>query len=253
MKDEFLNKTKQIIDDVSELQKTSNQLNAELIDLKNKIKERDDQIKRNRDSITEEKKLSTYPPNSQGSIYFYNLLNDKFEYYDVHHFNNLTKFLVHIERLEKNYEEFYSKAISSYYKYPHYNSIKRVYSTYNELVDCYKLTFLLTSEINGDRVLYNKVYNLIEDKGLFLSKPEKESIDLQRQISGKLTNVISSLKGVFNELSTTNKLLSEQLNSLNTIKYGMDELSSEVSSLESSIDSSIDDLQSEIWGLKEEI
>lgn len=245
MKDEFLNKTKQVISDVAKLKEASSQLNSELNDLKNKIEGKSNLIKRKTDSIETEKKLSTYPPNSQGSIFFYNLLNEKNEYYDIKHFNNLIKFLAHIERLEKNYEDLYHKSISCYYINPYDKSIDLVYSTYTDLVGCYKLSFLLISEINRDKVLYAKVYNLIEDKGLFLSKPEKESMNIQKQISNKLSHVIHNLKDVFNELNTTNKLLTEQLDSLDTIEYKIDNLSSELSIM----DSSLYDLQSEIWGL----
>ena len=46
--------------------------------------------------------------------------------------------------------------------------------TKKEIDFSYKLLSILINEVNGDLVSFNKVYNKLEDAGLFMTVPEKE-------------------------------------------------------------------------------
>ena len=80
-------------------------------------------------------------------------------------------------------------------------------NTKKEIDFLYKLLGILIYEVNGDLVSFNKVYNKLEDTGLFMSIPEKKSQEFLSQISNKLSNVMESLKVVFKQLENSNKIL----------------------------------------------
>ena len=87
-----------------------------------------------------------------------------------------------------------------------------------EIDNCYELLTILVKEVNGDIVKFNKVYNKLEDAGLFMTSPEKANQQYLREISTKLDNVIEGLKVLFQSLEETN-------NSLRAIEGNTSEIS----------------------------
>ena len=94
---------------------------------------------------------------------------------------------------------------------------------------------VLANEIKGDVVSFNKVYNKLEDTGMFMSVPEKQNQEYLSQISSKLDNVMNGLKAVFETLQETNKGLSEIRDEIAYNSYAVTDalwdISSEVSGL----------------------
>ena len=89
----------------------------------------------------------------------------------------------------------------------------------NEIDISYSLLSILANEVNGDVVNFNKVYNNLEDAGLFMTVPEKINQQYLSEISSKLDNVLSGLKVLFESIEETNR-------SLRDIEQNTNEMSS---------------------------
>ncbi len=87
--------------------------------------------------------------------------------------------------------------------------VSKLRHTKKELDYSYKLLMILANEINRDVVSYGKVYNKIEDAGLFMTVPEKRTQEYLNDISKKMGTIINSLSAVFLEIKESNALLSD--------------------------------------------
>lgn len=160
-------------------------------------------------SIEFEKALRNFPCQAIGSISLYNALNENYDYFEESQFNNVIRFVHHIEEKEKRYRKLYLTCTKDYIKYPLSIPFAELEREQYELNLGYKLLFVLATEIKGDVVLFNKVYNQLEDSGMFMSVPEKQNQEYLSQISSKLSDVMNGLKAVFDSLQETNKILGE--------------------------------------------
>jgi len=242
---DYLKNTKDLSTELKSTKTKYDSLSKALKNEKKTLQESSKLILRKYDSISIESTLQKYPPNAQGSVFFYNLIMGKTEAYENNHLENITRFFTYTEHLEREYETFYKTATVEYFRDPYHPSIKSLYRTHQQLVETYKLMFILISEVDRDKIHYLKVYNQLEDNGIFLSQPEKTALKYMSQISSKLTQVISGLDNVFKSITESNKLLKISLNSLNTLNDNIDSISSDMYS----IGYNIEDMQSEIWGL----
>ena len=170
-------------------------------------------------SILHESILKNLPNQGIGSIFLYNKLNENYSYFHDFQFNKIIRFLEYIEEREKNYRALYIKCASRYIRNPDGIPIKELIRIQNQLNSAYKLLAVLVNEVNGDIVSFNKVYNELEDAGMFMTVPEKQNHEYLNQISSKLDNVMKGLKSVFESIQETNKTLSniEVINSENAI------------------------------------
>lgn len=158
--------------------------------------------------VQKELELRKMPSQATGTTPLYNKLNENYSYYDKDQFNNILRFLTHIEEKEKHYRQLYLKTTSNYMADPKNIPLSKLYLTKKELDYSYKLLMVLANEINGDVVSYGKVYNKIEDAGLFMSVPEKRTQEYLNDISKKMGVIINSLSAVFSQLEETNTFLS---------------------------------------------
>ncbi len=204
-------------------------------------------IETQRQSIKEENTLKNYPSGAQGSVFFHNVMSNKFDLFDINHLNKITRFFTYIEKLEDQYASLYSKATTIYYKNPYDQSISDLYSVYAKILDSYHLLFLLIVEVDGDQLLYHQVFNKLEDSGIFLTLNEKKLLDTMAEISGKLTEIIKSVKTQISVSNETNRLLLQSIDALNGLTSDINYLSSDISS----IGYNVSDMQSEIWGLSQ--
>lgn len=162
-------------------------------------------VKDNNISFTGE--LKNFPSQAIGSVNLYNNLNDKHAFFIDTQFNKIIRFLDHIESKEKNYRDLYVTCTSEYINNPHSIPIQELKKEEKEINDCYKLLIVLITEVNGDIVKFNMVYNSLEDTGLFMSVPEKKKLEYLGEISSKLDSVMEGLKAVFKSLEESNKNL----------------------------------------------
>ena len=242
---DFLKKAKKVSKEISS-SKTNYKTTMDKLNEEKKILQKSSKlILRKFDSISTEAILEKYPPNAQGSVFFYNLIMTKNEVFDIDHFNKIARFFSYTEHVENKYESLYKTSTKEYFRDPYHPSIESLYKTHEILVNIYKLLFILISEVDRDKILYHKVYNHLEDNGIFLTQSEKTELKYMSEISNKLSKVVSKLDDLFNAIKETNSLLQISIHSINTLSENIDYISSEMDT----IGYNVEDMQSEIWGL----
>ena len=191
------------------------------------------ELRRERDSlmlynlkIKLEKQLSNMPCQAIGSINLYNKLNEKYKHFENNQFTKIIRFISHIEDKEKVYRQLYLNSTSNYFKDPERIPFQDLKATKKELDFSYSLLSILTNEVNGDLVAFNKVYNKLEDAGLFMSIPEKNNQEYLKQISNKLGFVMKSLKVIFKQLEESNQLLRSIDENIQDTSYALEDVNS---------------------------
>ena len=175
--------------------------------LENNIYLKQKEIKFKELKIQKEQHLSKMPSQAFGSVALYNQLNENYQFFDIDQFNKVVRFVSHIEDKEKDYRRLYLKCTKIYTGDPKNIPIDEMKKTKKEIDFSYKLLSILINEVNGDLVSFNKVYNRLEDAGLFMTVPEKRNQEYLNQISDKLSVVMNGLKVIFEQLEQTNDTL----------------------------------------------
>lgn len=204
-------------------------------DISKKINLLEEKIIFNEKIIQNEKALRKYPSQAIGSVFFYNQFNNKFDLFVESQFNKLIRFLEHIENKEENYRKLYLECTDNYFKNPFYIPINDLQKSKKEIDAAYDLLHILSNEVNEDVVKFNKVYNKLEDIGLFMTIPEKTNQKYLNEISLKLDDVILGLKTIFQSLEEANRSLRE-------IEGNSSEISSNTS-----------EIAYELWGISQEL
>ena len=194
-----------------------------------KIKENNTGINSNIESIALKKKsiaieelLNNFPSQAVGTIDFNNKLNEKFESFDSFQFNKISRYVVFVENIEKEYNKLVKKCEKTYLKNPDSRVYGELVEKYNLLSINYQFLKILTEEIEGDKLLFNKVYNELEDKGLFLSKIDSFKIEAFGSIVRSLNKSVNLLENVDSSLgSMTNKIgdIGRQIRETNNILW----------------------------------
>jgi hypothetical protein len=180
-----------------------------LISLLNTTQRLENKLRLNKIAIHNEYELRTFPSQAIGSVALYNKLNENYSFFDEAQFNKIIRFVQHIEEKEKRYRDLYVNCTNDYINNPEGIPIKDLKKEQHELKISYQLLTVLANEINGDVVSFNKVYNKLEDAGMFMTVPEKQNQEYLKQISSKLDSVMNGLKAVFDSLQETNRNLRE--------------------------------------------
>ncbi|GAP68292.1 hypothetical protein BA6E_102292 [Bacteroidales bacterium 6E] len=181
--------------------------NAELHDLDQKISTIEKKILAKKVSIKLEKLLNSLPNQAIGTIEYYNKLNERVHLFDRENFNKITRFLDFVEKTEKSYNLNYEKSRSNYYKDPYLPCYDIWIKEYNSLNKYYKLLETLIFQVDRDIVKYNKVYNFLEDKGLFLTSPEKHNLHLLEEISDGVRMIYGELDEIVLKLDNIDETL----------------------------------------------
>jgi len=88
---------------------------------------------------------------------------------------------------------------------------------------------IFITEVDKDKVKFNKAYNLLEDKGLFLTANEKNLNQMFANMTGILYELKNELRSIRSNVAESNMLLSDissEINYSNSLLY---DVSSEVS------------------------
>ena len=242
---DFLKKAKKVSKEINSSKTKYKSTLDKLKEEKKTLQKSSELILRKFDSLSVEAVLEKYPPNAQGSVFFYNLIMAKNELFDIDHFNKIARFFSYTEHVENKYESLYKTSTKEYFRDPYHPSIESLYETHEMLVNIYRLLFVLINEVDRDKILYHKVYNHLEDNGVFLTQSEKTELKYMSEISNKLSKVVSQLDDLFKAIKETNNLLQISIHSINTLSDNIDYVSSEMDT----IGYNIEDMQSEIWGL----
>jgi len=179
-------------------------------------------------SISLENDLAKFPSQAIGSINLYNGLNEKYNNFDESQFNKIIRFVHLIEENEKTYRKTYINFTKNYIQSPHEIEMDVLFNIKDKLDKFYILLGILVKEVDGDLVLFNKVYNQLEDAGFFMSVPEKVNQEYLSQISQKLSDVMEGLSAIFKSLEESNVLL-------RNIRQGINETNSELGGLNASM------------------
>ena len=134
----------------------------------------------------------------------------------------------HLEEKEIEYRKLYLTCTNDYIKDFQGIPINDLKKEKISLNIGYKLLSVLANEIKGDVVSFNKVYNKLEDTGMFMSVPEKQNQEYFSQISSKLSYVMDGLKAVFETLQETNS-------NLRQISSAQDEIASSTGEIANSL------------------
>ncbi len=183
-------------------------------------------------SISVEKSLILLPNNALGSKEFSSRLNQKSSLYDNVQFNKIIRFLTFIENSEDQYNSFYHSIQKRYLKDPNKSEMNELINLNRVINYEYSLMQLLVEQVDKNKVEFNKIYNAIEDRGIFQTASEKFQNSMLTKISGTLEDIVD-------RIDTTNDYLKDiifQLWSIDdNISSSTSEIISQVRSLESAV------------------
>tara|TARA_B100001059_G_C17787669_1_gene558135 strand:+ start:382 stop:1398 length:1017 start_codon:yes stop_codon:yes gene_type:complete len=187
--------------------------------------------------ILNEKLLNNLPNQTYGSVIFYNELNKNSTFFENSHLNKITRFLNFIETHEDKYLGIYDRCVGLYIDDPNNNCFNELINKLETINHYYEIMKSLIHNVNKDKVLYNKLYNLIEDEGIFMTKTEKESLNYMKKVSTGIISLNNNIVDGFSKLET-------EIISLNkNITDGFSKLETEISM----VSSVLYDLDSSLW------
>jgi len=181
----------------------------EIKDLSKKIEIEQNSIKKLEKSVELEKKLRKMPCQAYGSVTFYNLMNEKFVLFEPEQFNKITRFVELIEKTEAKYRAHYLKSVEQYTKNVTDSCFSDCEKVDKNLQNMYSIIAILTNEVDKDKVKFNKAYNLLEDKGLFLTANEKNLNQMLVNMTGVLHELKDELRSIRSNVAESNMLLNE--------------------------------------------
>ncbi len=121
----------------------------------------------------------------------------------------------------------YDESISKYLENPNNRCFNLLLSLLNQITTHYSVLNVIIDNVDKDIVLFNKYFNLIEDEGIFLTKPEKKSLQTLKLIVNELDSINSSItKGISNlnrELNVINETLEMGFNNIQESLLGINE------------------------------
>jgi len=179
-------------------------------------------------SIFNEKILNNFPNQTYGSVVFHNELNKNSILFDNSHLNKITRFLGFIENHEDKYLRLYNRCVTFYIDLPHDKCFNELIIKLETINHYYEIMKSLIHNVNKDKVLYNKLYNLIEDEGIFMTKTEKDTLNYMKNISSGIislnNNIVDGFKHLTKEVSTMSSELSDLDYSLSMISGSLDDI-----------------------------
>lgn len=153
-------------------------------------------------SIHIEQYLNTVPHRGIGSFAISNGLNAKVEHISDEQFRKLIRVVAFIEKLESIYAGHFEIARKNYVKKPSDALIEYVKKAKQDLENYYQLMIVIVKECDQDRVLFMKVFNLLEDAKIMMSIPEQEELNTLFDVSEKMDVVSSKLDVVAKKMDT---------------------------------------------------
>jgi len=246
LRSEEMSINKKLSKDILELEDSLNKISNLII---TNSKKNNDLTKKKEESIQILKKinislnlcdiLSNLPTQCCGSVVLYNCLNLNKDSFNETQFNNIVRFLSHVERLESNYRDLYVESYEKYEKYPEYTTNLNLISNLKILKEFYVYSSIIMLEFNRDLVLFNKVYNKLEDNGFFLSEIEKDNILTLKSIDKGISGIKNSLDKNFSSLidlmKTKIDLMNSQSEQFNVINNNLEYINGSLHMIDSSL------------------
>ena len=217
-KSERKKRTKEIVNEIIPKLYEIDDYDKEINQIKNQIELKSQLKKDLKRKIQLVQLLNNLPNQTYGSVIFYNELNKNSPLFDNSHLNKITRFLNFIETHEDKYLRLYDQCVGLYIDDPNNNCFNELINKLETINHYYEIMKSLIHNVNKDKVLYNKLYNLIEDEGIFMTKTEKESLNYMKKVSTGIISLNNNIvdgfihlsKGV-NELTMINTDISNSL------------------------------------------
>lgn len=175
-------------------------------------------------SITIEEVLQNLPSKAIGSKGYIEKLNKQSELYNDVQFNKIIRFLSFIEESEKMYRESYSELSKVYWTKPDKEDAEDLVMQHKLIHSEYKLMEVLCGCIKTDKVMFNKIYNSLEDRGVFLTKYEVMTMDYLSSISENIESVVGYLGEMNDSLATISSSLWGIESGIDNMSYKLDEI-----------------------------
>jgi hypothetical protein len=186
-------------------------------------------------SITVEEVLFTLPNKALGSKEFSQKLNTQAQLYQDSQFNKIIRFLTLIEEIENDYNNSYSKIGKSYFIKPIKKDIETLVSKYTLLKNEYNLMNVIVYGIKTDKVLFNKIYNLLEDRGVFMTVYDKANYHNLSSIALDMNKLLEQSYLINENLSSINNEFWENNNKLEDLNQSLEDLNQSFNELDASV------------------
>lgn len=175
-------------------------------------------------SVALEDVLLSLPYKATGSILYSKKLNDQASLYNDLQFNKIIRFLTFIEDSENVYNDSYETLKKSYLNQPIKQDGEDLITQHKLIHSEYKLMDVLCNAIVSDKVNFNKIYNTIEDKGIFLTHYEKINMEFLSSISENILLVVSQLHNINSTLYEVADSLWEINDGVSLMSYTLQEI-----------------------------
>jgi hypothetical protein len=179
-------------------------------------------------SISIESVLLSLPNKAIGSKIYAQKLNTQAQLYQDSQFNKIIRFLSLVEEIENDYNESYCDIGKSYLTKPDKSNSETLISKYTLLKNEYSLMNVLIDAIKTDKVLFNKVYNILEDRGLFMSIYDKLNYHNLSSIASNMVTLVEQSYLMNENLISINNDLWENNNKLELISDSLGEIDASV-------------------------
>lgn len=175
-------------------------------------------------SIAVEKSIAFLPEKANGSVKFSKDLNKLSDKFDENRFNKIVRFLSLLENIEEDYNKSYKSIARNYIKKDQRKEVEILIDKLALLNDEYSLMNFLLTAIDSDKVLYNKIYNKLEDRGVFMTTYDKQNFKNLSEIAYNMRKLVDqgramnrSLQMIAYEMYEMNSSLSDANEKLNGI------------------------------------
>ena len=168
-------------------------------------------------SISIEEILLSLPNNAIGSERYAQKLNSQSGLYEDFQFNKIIRFLTLIEAIERDYNELYFSIGEKYLTNPNKKDVSDLIEKYSLLKNEYKLMGVLVEAVISDKVLFNKIYNVLEDRGVFMTKYDKYNYENLSSLASNMVTLVEESFQINEHLSNINHELWETNNKLDDI------------------------------------
>ena len=139
--------------------------------------------------------------------------------------NKLTRFLSFLEENEVKYNSLYKEGVNQYIDNPESDVFQQISGSYLSILNYYQIFSLMLNNINVDKVIFNKLYNIIEDEGIFMTRTEVETMDYFKKISKGVSELNQNLISEFDKLNK----------GINNLNMGLEYLDGSLQMIDSSL------------------
>lgn len=172
-----------------------------------------------------EKQIKLMPIKAIGVIKLSQKLNEKSKFINDIMLNKITRFITYIEKAELDYNSEYNQSIKNYISNPEIVDLNLLENKINSINQLYKTLATIIFSSEKDKVLFNKLYNDLEDKGIFNTSYEKKMFSMFMQIIGSLDYMQNQIEGLSDKVDFIQSDLWDLNSEIEDLNSKVDDLS----------------------------